>query len=73
MVPLQRRILFHDCPTVEDFESTHQGMKKIYRTLLLSPRVPQLFPRDILEYSFISGGEDEEASDQGDDNDEAFI
>ncbi|MCD9643683.1 hypothetical protein HAX54_031330 [Datura stramonium] len=48
-----------------------KGVKKIYRTLLLGPKVPQLFPRDTPEYSFLSNGKDEEASDPGDDNDEA--
>ncbi|MCD7452531.1 hypothetical protein HAX54_017286, partial [Datura stramonium] len=37
----------------------------------VAPRVPKLFSRDILEYSFLNGGEDKEASDPGDNNDEA--
>ncbi|MCE3050450.1 hypothetical protein HAX54_047225, partial [Datura stramonium] len=40
-----------------------KGVKKIYCTLLPGPRVPQLFSRDVLEYSFLSVGEDEVAND----------
>ncbi|MCD9559390.1 hypothetical protein HAX54_017317, partial [Datura stramonium] len=47
---------------------SQEGVKKIYRTLLLCLRVPLLSPRNILEYSFLSGGEDKKDSYPGDDN-----
>ncbi|MCE3049865.1 hypothetical protein HAX54_045974, partial [Datura stramonium] len=37
---------------------------------LLGPMVPQLSPRDVLDYSFLDGGENEEASDPGNDSNE---
>ncbi|MCD7468520.1 hypothetical protein HAX54_006846 [Datura stramonium] len=44
------------------------GVKKIYRTLFPKPGVSQLSLRDVPEYSFLSGGEDDQASDPGDDS-----
>ncbi|MCD9644881.1 hypothetical protein HAX54_033405 [Datura stramonium] len=47
------------------------GVKKIYCTLLLGLRVTPLSLGNVSEYSFLSGGEDEKASDLGDNNNEA--
>ncbi|MCD7459197.1 hypothetical protein HAX54_040274 [Datura stramonium] len=52
------------------FCSHVEGVKKIYRTLLLGCRVPPFSSRNVLEYSF-SSGEDEETSGPGDDSNEA--
>ncbi|MCD9639200.1 hypothetical protein HAX54_023578 [Datura stramonium] len=48
-----------------------KGVKKIYCTLLIGLRVPPLSPRNFLEYSLLSGGEDKEASDPSDNSDKA--
>ncbi|MCD9638097.1 hypothetical protein HAX54_021807 [Datura stramonium] len=56
-----------------DLENDNDGAILEAMQELLEPRVPQLSPRDVPEYSFLGGGEGEKASDLGDDSDEASI
>ncbi|MCD7455674.1 hypothetical protein HAX54_029127, partial [Datura stramonium] len=55
------------------FRPHMEGMKKIYRTLLLGLRVPPLSLRKVSEYSFLIGGKDEEANDPGNDSNDPSI
>ncbi|MCE2056000.1 hypothetical protein HAX54_043907 [Datura stramonium] len=67
------RLIWHLCESywVAFLDCPREGVKKIYRTLLLGPKVPKFSMRDVRKYSFLNGGEDEEASDLGKDSDEA--